>query len=86
MLLRAAIDTTFTRRATHPPPTMLPPPPQDWALQYNRLAQEVGAPTDLATGHAEASAFLEPVLSDETTSGSWTPAHQRWLHRDEVAP
>lgn len=79
-LLRAAIDTTFTRRTTHPRPTMLPPPPHAWALQYSRLAQEVGAPTDLAVGHAEASAFLAPILSGETTSGSWSPSSWHWLH------
>lgn len=60
--------------------TILPAPPQGWALPYSRLAQEVGVPVDLATGHAEASVFLAPILSDETTSGTWNPAHQHWLH------
>jgi hypothetical protein len=78
-LLRAAIETTFTRRDTHPRPTILPAPPQGWALPYSRLAQEVGIPVDLATGHAEASVFLAPILSDETTSGTWNPVRRQWL-------
>lgn len=78
-LLRAAINTAFTRRATHPLPMTLPQPPGDWATQYRRLAQEVGAPTDLSAGYADASAFLAPILSGETTNGAWSPTHQQWV-------
>jgi Nucleotidyl transferase AbiEii toxin, Type IV TA system len=80
MLLRAAIDTAFTRRATHPLPTILPRPPGDWATQYRRLAQEVGAPADLSAGYTDASAFLVPILNGKTTSGTWNPVQQHWVH------
>ncbi len=76
--LHLAIKTTFTRRNTHPPPTVLPQPPQEWATQYRRLAEAVGAPTDLDAGHAVASALLAPILSGEVTTGTWSPAHQHW--------
>ncbi|HEX5309384.1 MAG TPA: nucleotidyl transferase AbiEii/AbiGii toxin family protein [Solirubrobacteraceae bacterium] len=72
-LLRMAIDRAFTRRTTHPLPTALPQPPGDWASQYRRLAQEVGAPADLDAGYADASAFLAPILSGETTNGLEPP-------------
>jgi hypothetical protein len=81
-LLRAAINTAFTRRSTHPLPTILPQPPGDWATQYRHLAQEVGAPTDLGAGHAEASALLAPILSGEITNGVWSPARQQWAQED----
>jgi len=81
-LLRAAINTAFTRRSTHPLPTILPQPPGDWATQYRRLAQEVGAPTDLGAGHADASALLAPILSGEITNGAWSPEHQQWAQED----
>ncbi len=81
-LLRAALGITFTQRDTHPLPTTLPVPPKDWATQYSRLAQEVGAPTDLASGHAAASVFLSPILSDKKTRGIWNPKHQHWMHED----
>lgn len=77
-LLRAAIDTTFARRDTHFLPTTVPRPPGDWAVQYRRLAQEVGAPADLDSGYADASALLAPVLGGDTPSGTWNPAHQQW--------
>jgi predicted nucleotidyltransferase component of viral defense system len=82
-LLRAALDITFTQRETHPLPRTLPVPPKDWATQYRRLAQEVGAPTDLASGHAVASIFLSPILSDEKTRGIWNPKHQDWSRKNQ---
>lgn len=81
-LLRAAINTAFTRRSTHPLPTILPQPPGDWVTQYRRLAQEVGAPTDLGAGHADASACITPILSGETTTGVWSPTRQQWVQED----
>lgn len=77
-VLHTAIQTTFARRGTHSPPATLPTPPQHWAAQYRSLAQEVGAPPDLVTGHAEVSSFLAPILSGNTASGSWDPTHQSW--------
>jgi hypothetical protein len=84
-LLRAAIDTAFTRRSTHPLPTALPRPPGDWATQYRRLAQEVGAPTELGAGYVDASAFLAPILSGETINGVWSPTRQQWVQEDSKA-
>ncbi|HEY4810480.1 MAG TPA: nucleotidyl transferase AbiEii/AbiGii toxin family protein [Solirubrobacteraceae bacterium] len=78
-LLRGAIEAAFTLRGTHVWPPMLPAPPQDWAVQYRRLAQEVDAPVDLAAGHAEASVFLTPVLSGAVRNGTWNCSQQRWL-------
>jgi predicted nucleotidyltransferase component of viral defense system len=77
-VLRFAIETTFTRRDTHALPAVLPQPPGEWATQFRRLAEEVGAPTELAAGHAKASALLAPILNGEITSGIWSPAHKRW--------
>jgi hypothetical protein len=76
--LCVAIETTFTRRNTYPLPTVLPQPPREWATQYRRLAEAVGAPTDLDAGHAVASTLLAPILSGEVTRGTWSPMHQHW--------
>lgn len=40
--------------------TGAPAPAADWKVPYGRLATEVGLSEDLAAGHAEASAFLNP--------------------------
>ncbi len=77
--LHVAIETTFTRRNTHPLPTVLPQPPREWATQYRRLAEAVGAPADLDAGHVVASALLAPILSGEVTEGNWSPIDRRWI-------
>lgn len=81
-MLRGAIEGTFARRETHPVPGRLALPPADWATQFRQLAEAVGAPTELVTGHAEAAALLEPVLSGEIRSGVWDPERKRWAGRD----
>jgi hypothetical protein len=78
--LHVAIETTFTRRNTHPRPTALPQPPREWATQYRRLAEEVGAPPDLAVGYTEASALLTPILDGAIMSGTWSPGYKHWAH------
>jgi hypothetical protein len=77
-MLRSAIETTFTRRDTHPMPSVLPLPPAEWGLQFRGLAEEVGAPSELAAGHAEVAALLDPVLGGEVRDGVWDPARKRW--------
>jgi predicted nucleotidyltransferase component of viral defense system len=72
------VETIFTLRGTHSPPVALPPPPADWAAPFRRLAEEVGAPLELEEGHGDAAALLDPVLSGEITSGTWSSAERRW--------
>ncbi|HXT00075.1 MAG TPA: nucleotidyl transferase AbiEii/AbiGii toxin family protein [Elusimicrobiota bacterium] len=37
-----AVDATFIRRKTHAVPAVLPAPPVDWAVPYQKIADEVG--------------------------------------------
>jgi len=76
--LRQEIDWIFGRRETHSAPRALPSPPPEWALPYGRLAEEVGISADLAAGHREAAAMLDPVLGEEITEGQWSPAGRAW--------
>jgi hypothetical protein len=78
-ILRREVVTIFTLRETHPPPNALPPPPADWAVPFRRLAVEVGAPGNLQTGHQDAAALLDPILTGRITSGRWSPAERRWV-------
>lgn len=77
--LRKAIDTIFGLRKTHPAPRTLPPPPAEWAAPFGRLAEEVGAPSELTAGHREAAALLDPVLGGEVAVGAWDSAQRRWV-------
>lgn len=77
--LRNAIDSTFGQRKTHPLPPTLPPPPPEWATQFRRLADEVGLSTDLTTGHKAARAFVDPVLTNAVSVGTWQPGRGCWL-------
>jgi hypothetical protein len=75
--LHNAITTTFCRRDTHTAPSTLPFPPSEWNLPYRQLAEMVGIPTQLTTGHHRAAALLDPILGGQAT-GTWDPQHQRW--------
>jgi hypothetical protein len=75
--LHASLDATFSRRKRQSLPTALPPPPASWARPYTSAAADVGLPANLATAHAEAATFLDPILAG-TTAGCWNPAHNRW--------
>jgi len=77
-LLCGEIDTIFTLRGTHEAPSELPPPPREWVGPFRRLAEEVGIPTDLATGHQSAAALLDPILSGEIATGRWDPDRREW--------
>jgi hypothetical protein len=80
---RAAIDTTFRERGSHPPPDALPEPPADWVAQYRRLATQAGVTPALETGHAQAAAMLDPVLTSTMRDGTWDPEAGRWTARQE---
>jgi Nucleotidyl transferase AbiEii toxin, Type IV TA system len=77
-MLSSEIKSIFDRRGGHSPPHSLPSPPPGWARPFGRLAEEVGISADLAAGHREAAAMLDPVLAGEVTSGAWEPAGRRW--------
>lgn len=76
--LRESIADTFTTRDTHALPAALPAPPTAWATPYRRIAGEVGVPAGLASGHAEASALLTPILAEEILTGAWDPDRRSW--------
>jgi hypothetical protein len=76
--LRREIETIFALRDTHSAPKALPSPPTEWAAPFRRLAREVGVPDELAAGHRDAAALLDPILSGEITTGQWDPTRQRW--------
>jgi Nucleotidyl transferase AbiEii toxin, Type IV TA system len=77
--LRREIDTIFELRDTHAVPNSFPPPPAEWAVPFRRLAQEVGISGELAAGHRDAAALLDPILSGEVTGGQWDPGRRRWV-------
>lgn len=65
--LRAALEQTFTHRATHPLPQALPDPPTSWSVSYQQMAREneLAWPT-IEQLTAVAAAFLNPVLAGGT--------------------
>lgn len=77
--LRHMINATFTKNATHDPPTSLAPPPPDWRTPFSRLAEAVGIGPALETGHADAAALLDPVLQGRVKQGFWNPGESRWV-------
>ena len=76
--LRREIDTIFELRGTHAAPDSLPPPPAEWAVPFRRLAEEVGVPAELAAGHRDAAALVDPILSGKVPSGTWDSTRRRW--------
>jgi hypothetical protein len=77
--LTEQIRTVFMLRDTHLPPGALPPPPAEWRTPFRRLAEEVGAPGELAAGHRGAAALLDPVLGGVVAEGEWDPAQHSWV-------
>lgn len=76
--LQAAIETTFDRRGTHPPPPALPLPPREWNTSFSELAGVVGIPTGVAAAHTVASHLLDPILSGEIRTGTWNSDNREW--------
>jgi predicted nucleotidyltransferase component of viral defense system len=76
--LHAALSGTFDGRRLHALPASLPPPPAEWSVSYRKLASEVGLDTQLAAGHHDAAALLDPVLAG-LHSGRWDPTLRRWV-------
>lgn len=75
--LRAAIEQTFTYRATHALPKGLPAPPTSWSVPYQQMARdnELSWPT-LEQLTEVAAAFLNPVLAGR--GGLWHPDRWTW--------
>jgi Nucleotidyl transferase AbiEii toxin, Type IV TA system len=76
--LREEIETIFAIRETHEVPLSLPVPPREWVAPYRRLAEEVAVSSKLTTGHQEAAALLDPILSGGIASGKWDPDRRKW--------
>ena len=77
--LRAAIVTTFGRRASHDQPARLPRPPTDWRVPYGRMARTVGLDPDLDAGFDSATRMLDPILAGGIRSGTWAPVDRSWV-------
>jgi Nucleotidyl transferase AbiEii toxin, Type IV TA system len=75
--LRAALEATFTFRATHLPPSSLPLPPETWVKPYGEMARENELPwKTLEQVTAAAGSFLNPVLRGH--EGVWVPDTWAW--------
>jgi hypothetical protein len=75
--LRHALSTTFERSRRTALPEGLPPPPREWRVPYAQMAREVGLPSDATHAHAEAGAFLDPLL-DGRAVGVWDAGRASW--------
>jgi hypothetical protein len=79
--LRQAIDRTIVSRNTPRVPQFVPRPPETWATAYRKLASEIGLNPDVAIGHVEAAAFLDPILTVAAAAAArWDPAGHMWKH------
>lgn len=77
--LRAAIEQTFTFRATHAPPPTLPEPPLEWRDPYASIAANDSLPwPTLEDVFQAAKSFVAPVLSDPACPPIWTSTSRRW--------
>jgi hypothetical protein len=77
--VRAAIQSTFDARTTHPVPIELPLPPESWRAPYARMVVENGLQwASLDEMMQAARAFLDPVLRGD--DGTWDPATWTWRH------
>jgi predicted nucleotidyltransferase component of viral defense system len=77
VLLREAIEKTFSFRETHPVPPRLPVPPASWGEVYARMAEDDELPwRSLPELESAVRGFLDPVLGG--SSGTWNPALWRW--------
>lgn len=79
-VVRAAVDATFSARATHPQPGLLPPPPEDWSIRYADMARENDLPwSTLDAVYTAARAFIDPVLAEPPDEDvTWDTATWSW--------
>lgn len=86
--LRAALERTFTFRATHPLPASLPEPPAFWARPYEAIVEaDHLAWTSLPAVHQAAAAFLDAILAGNPVD-VWDPRSWRWgsTAKNEASP
>jgi hypothetical protein len=77
--LRAAIEQTFSFRATHDRPKALPEPPPEWREPYASMAAEDSLPwPSLDDVFESARAFIDPVLTDAASPAIWMATSKRW--------
>jgi hypothetical protein len=78
--VRAALNRTFSSRATHPLPHALPAPPPEWTALYRRLAQSLAIPSDAQEGHRTVAAFLDPILAEQLADDArWDTSTRAWI-------
>lgn len=76
--LQQAIQATFTTEGTHPVPESVPPPPAKWAMDFRKMASDVGITiTLLDEAYNLIQRFLDPVLSGEPPD-KWDPVRRFW--------
>lgn len=76
--LYRAIQATFTTAGTHPVPANVPPPPEQWELDFRRMATDVGlTTTSLDQAYRLVQAFLNPILAAEPPN-EWDPVRKAW--------
>ena len=76
--LAESLHRTFEVRGQQPVPEALPPPPREWGPAYRKLANEVGQSPEVAEGHAEAAALVDPVLAG-VARARWDPVRSAWV-------
>lgn len=78
MVIRAALEKTFSFRKTHPLPKTVPSPPENWEKRYAKIAdrEELRWKT-LDEVTMAVKAFLDPVLAGEKV-GEWNSELWSW--------
>ena len=66
------------RKYNDPIPASLPYPPEEWVEWYRRAAESMGAPPELDDGYSDAAALLEPLLSGDVLTGTWSHTERSW--------
>ncbi|HEY7936716.1 MAG TPA: nucleotidyl transferase AbiEii/AbiGii toxin family protein [Candidatus Limnocylindrales bacterium] len=77
--IHRALRDTFGQRGDRDLPVLLAAPPSDWEVPFRRLAAEIGMKVDLGRGHELASRLLDPILSGEIETGTWSVATAGWV-------
>ena len=79
--VRAALQLTFTTRATHELSPSVPPAPVEWAEPYRRMSAENQLPwPDIEALHQSVAAFLDPLLGTELPdTAAWDTERWCWI-------